>query len=84
MEEKNSARLSPYFRLDIGFKQDATFFGWPYQRFFQLVNATNHINPLTHQYRNKTNRLTGETLGLERAEVPMFPFFFTVGLRIEF
>ena len=84
VEEKNSARLSPYFRLDVGFKQDATFFGWPYQRFFQLVNATNHINPLTHQYRNKTNRLTGETLGLERAEVPMFPFFFTIGLRIEF
>ena len=84
VEDKNSARLSPYFRLDVGLKQDKTFFGWPYQRFLQLVNVTNHINPLTHQYRNKTNRLTGETLGIERAEVPMFPFFFTMGLRIEF
>ena len=84
VEDKNSARLSPYFRLDIGLKQNKTFYGLPYQRFFQLVNVTNHINPLTHQYRNKTNRLTGETLGLERAEVPMFPFFFTMGFRIEF
>ncbi len=84
VEDKNSARLSPYFRLDIGLKQNKTFYGLPYQRFFQLVNVTNHINPLTHQYRNKTNRLTGETLGLQRAEVPMFPFFFTMGFRIEF
>ena len=84
VDDKNSARLSPYFRLDIGLKQNKTFYGLPYQRFFQLVNVTNHINPLTHQYRNKTNRLTGETLGLQRAEVPMFPFFFTMGFRIEF
>ncbi|MBH10948.1 MAG: hypothetical protein CMG74_11485 [Candidatus Marinimicrobia bacterium] len=84
VDDKNSARLSPYFRLDVGLKQDKTFFGRPYQRFLQLVNVTNHINPLTHQYRNKTNRLTGETLGLQRAEVPMFPFFLTMGLRVEF
>ena len=44
---------------------------------------TNHVNPLSYQYRAKENRLTGETLGLERAAVPMFPFFFTAGYRIE-
>ena len=82
--EKNAARMSSYFRLDIGLKQKKTFFGYNYERFIQLVNVTNHINPLTHQYRRKINRRTGETQGLQRADLPMFPFFLTFGLRIEF
>jgi len=84
VSEKNSERFSPYFRIDLGLKQSKTFFSIPYQRFIQLVNVTNHINPLTHQYRNKINRSTGENIGLERAEVPMFPFFFTMGISVEF
>jgi len=82
--EKNAARMSSYFRLDIGLKQKKTFFGYNYERFIQLVNVTNHVNPLTHQYRRKVNRRTGETQGLQRADLPMFPFFLTFGLRIEF
>jgi|TARA_B100000035_G_scaffold42560_2_gene31880 hypothetical protein len=81
---KNSDRLSSYFRLDIGLKQKKQFFNRPYERFIQLINVTNHVNPLTYQYRDKTNRLTDERLGLERAAVPMFPFFLTFGYRIEF
>ena len=81
---KNSDRLPTYFRLDIGLKQKKQFFSFPYERFIQLVNVTNRVNALTYQYRNKTNRLTGERLGLERAAVPMFPFFLTFGYRIEF
>jgi len=81
---KNSDRLSNYFRLDIGLKQKKQFFRFPYERFIQLVNVTNHVNALTYQYRNKINRLTDEALGLERAAVPMFPFFLTFGYRIEF
>ena len=81
---KNSDRLSSYFRLDIGLKQKKQFFNFPYERFIQLINVTNHVNPLTYQYRNKMNRLTNERLGLERAAVPMFPFFLTFGYRIEF
>jgi len=80
---KNSERLPFYFRLDVGLKQKKSIFGIPYERYLQLVNVTNHVNPLTYQYRPKENRLTGETLGLERAAVPMFPFFFTAGYRIE-
>ena len=81
---KNSDRLSSYFRLDIGLKQKKQFFNFPYERFIQLINVTNHVNPLTYQYRNKINRLTNERLGLERAPIPMFPFFLTFGYRIEF
>tara|TARA_B100000315_G_scaffold260744_1_gene324740 strand:+ start:10574 stop:13006 length:2433 start_codon:yes stop_codon:yes gene_type:complete len=82
--EKNSERLPYYFRVDIGLKQKITFFGLHNEMFIQLINVTNHVNPLTYQYRNKTNRLTGETLGMERAAVPMFPFFLTLGIRMEF
>ena len=81
--EKNADRLPIYFRLDLGLKQKKSLFGVPYERYLQLINVTNHVNPLSYQYRAKENRLTGEALGLERAAVPMFPFFFTVGYRIE-
>jgi hypothetical protein len=80
---KNSERLPFYFRWDIGFKQNKTFLGLPYKRYIQLINVTNAVNALTYQYRNKVNRLTGETIGMERAAVPMFPFFLSFGYRIE-
>ena len=82
--KKNSERLPLYFRLDISLKQNKTFFGYPYERFIQLINVTSHVNALTYQYQNKTNRLTGETLGMERAAIPMFPFFLTFGFKVEF
>ena len=81
---KNAERLPPYFRIDLGLKQNKMFFNKPYERYLQFVNVTNHVNALTYQYRAKTNRLTGEELGLERAPIPMFPFFVTFGYRIEF
>jgi len=83
MGSKNSERLPFYFRWDIGFKQNKTFLGLPYKRYIQLINVTNAVNALTYQYRNKVNRLTGETIGMERAAVPMFPFFLSFGYRIE-
>ena len=83
MGDKNSERLPSYFRMDVGLKENKSFFGFPYERYVQLVNVTNHINALTYQYRNRTNRLTGETMGVQRAAVPMFPFFLTFGIRVE-
>ena len=82
--DKNSERLPSYFRLDIGLKQKKVFFSFPYERYFQLVNVTNHVNALTYQYQNRINRLTQETMGVQRAAVPMFPFFLTFGIRAEF
>lgn len=82
--EKNSARLPFYFRMDIGLKHKTSIFGFPYERFIQLNNVTNHVNAITYQYQNKQNRLTGESMGMERAALPMFPFFLTLGWRAEF
>lgn len=81
---KNSRRLDSYFRLDIGLKQEKVIFGKPYERFIQVINATNHVNPLTYQYRTKINQLTNESIGLERAAIPMFPLMITFGWRLEF
>ena len=84
--EKNSERLSPYFRMDVGFKQKTIgrIFKIPYERFFQIINVTNYVNALNYQYRAKTNRNTGETLGIERAAVPMFPNLIAFGWRWDF
>ena len=56
----------------------------PYERFFQIVNVTNYVNGLNYQYRAKVNRRTGETLGIERAAVPMFPTLIAFGYRWSF
>ena len=84
--KKNSERLSPYFRMDIGFKHKTKgrIFKIPYERFFQIINVTNYVNALNYQYRTKTNRNTGETLGIERAAVPMFPTLIAFGWRWNF
>jgi len=82
--KKNSKKLPSYFRLDLGLKQKKSIFGKSYERFIQVINATNHLNPLTYQYRTKINQLTQESIGLERAAIPMFPLIITFGWRIEF
>ena len=84
--KKNSERLSPYFRVDMGFKHKTVgkILKIPYERFFQIVNVTNYVNALNYQYRAKTNRNTGETLGIERAAVPMFPTLIAFGWRWNF
>ena len=58
--KKNSERLSPYFRMDMGFKHKTKgrIFKIPYERFFQIINVTNYVNALNYQYRAKTNRNT--------------------------
>ena len=84
--KKKSERLSPYFRMDMGFKHKTKgrIFKIPYERFFQIINVTNYVNALNYQYRAKTNRNTGETLGIERAAVPMFPTLIAFGWRWNF
>ena len=84
--KKNSERLKPYFRIDMGFKHKTVgkILKIPYERFFQIVNVTNYVNALNYQYRAKVNRRTEETLGVERAAIPMFPTLIAFGYRWSF
>lgn len=55
--QKNSARMQPYHRLDIGFNHTITTKRgnkavWTYS----IYNAYNHINPFDYYYDNDNNR----------------------------
>jgi len=82
--EKNSDRYPSYFRWDISFiRRKPTKYGHR-EWYFQIINATNHMNPLLYIYQQKYNQREQRTEGVERLALPMFPFLPTFGVRFEF
>ncbi len=82
--EKNSDRYPTYFRWDISFiRRKPTKYGHR-EWYFQIINATNHMNPLLYIYDEKYNERTDQTEGVRRMAIPMFPFIPTFGVRYEF
>jgi len=84
--EKNSKRYPIYFRWDIGFTRNSTLFGLDVEYYLQIINVTNHMNPLMYYHDNKYEYVNGEwtNLGIARYSVPMFPILPTFGIRFEF
>ena len=82
--EKNTERYDDYFRVDFGIiRKNGNFFGLVYDTYWQIMNLTKHLNPLSYAYRPKVDRLTGNQVGVERRAIPMFPLIFTFGIKIE-
>ena len=83
--EKNTERYDDYFRVDLGMvRKNGNLFGLVYDTYWQIMNVTKHLNPLSYAYRTKFDRLTGNQLGVERRAIPMFPLIFTFGIKIDF
>jgi hypothetical protein len=83
--EKNGDRFPDYFRIDVNFtKRKPLKHGGFKESYFQIINVTNHLNALMYIYNPDYDEETGESLGMKRAGVPMFPFFPTFGWRIHF
>jgi len=81
--EKNSDRYPMYFRWDIGFTRNSTFFGYDVEYYLQIINVTNHMNPLMYFHQKKFEMNTNDYLGVERLSIPMFPIMPTFGMRFE-
>jgi len=82
--EKNSQRYPAYFRWDISFIHRKPFLNGYREFYLQIINITNHLNVLGYIYDNKYDNQTGEYIGVQRAEIPMFPIMPTFGIRFEF
>jgi len=86
--ERNAERYPAYFRWDISFKKRKPFMNGTREWYFQVLNVTNHLNIFSYIYQNRGeyNYETGEYLnkGVQRAGIPMFPFFPTFGVKFEF
>ena len=81
--DKNSERFPLYFRWDIGFIRESTLFGFDAEYYLQIINVTNHMNPFMNYFNKKYDSNTREYLGVERINIPMFPFLPTFGVRFE-
>ncbi|MEA3286405.1 MAG: TonB-dependent receptor [Candidatus Marinimicrobia bacterium] len=86
--EKHSERYPGYFRWDVSFKKRKPFFNGTREWYFQVLNVTNHLNIFSYIYQNRGeyDYRTGEYVnkGVQRAGIPMFPFFPTFGVKFEF
>ena len=78
--KKNESTYTSYLRLDVNFSKRWRNKDWS----IQVVNLTNHQNPLGYQYRTKENTDTGEQQSVQRRPINMFPWMLTWGVRFEF
>ena len=78
--KKNESTYNSYLRLDVNFSKRWRNKDWS----IQVVNLTNHQNPLGYQYRTKENTDTGEQQSVQRRPINMFPWMLTWGVRFEF
>ncbi len=77
---KNSARHKPYFRVDLGYVRP-----WgPVDIVVQAINITDHVNPLTYQYRTQSDPNTGNKYAAQRRIVSMFPPMLSFGVKFAF
>ncbi len=86
--DRNAERYPDYFRLDMSIKKRSTWRFGTKEWYFQVLNVTNHLNVFTyiHQTRAEYDRQAQEYInkGVQRAGIPMFPFFPTFGVKYEF
>ncbi len=86
--EKHAERYPGYFRWDVSFKKRKPFLNGTREWYFQILNVTNHLNIFSYIYQNRGeyDYQTGEYInrGVQRAGIPMFPFFPTFGVKFEF
>jgi len=74
--EKNSVRYPLYFRLDVGWVRNISWFGLQGKFKAQVMNLTNHFNVLTYVWDHD------KSPSKVRA-VSMMPFMGTIGLEFE-
>ena len=86
--ERHSERYPGYFRMDVSLKKRKPWRYGTREWYFQILNVSNHLNIFSYIYQNRGdyNYRTGqyENKGVQRAGIPMFPFFPSFGVKYEF
>ena len=86
--KRHAERYPDYFRWDVSLKKRSPWRYGTKEWYFQILNVTNHLNVFSYIYQNRGewDPRTGEYVnkGVQRAGIPMFPFFPTFGVKYEF
>jgi hypothetical protein len=74
--------------MDVSLKKRKPWRYGTREWYFQILNVSNHLNIFSYIYQNRGdyNYRTGqyENKGVQRAGIPMFPFFPSFGVKYEF
>lgn len=77
-ENKNSARFSPYHRLDVRLTAHADYWGWDWSFYLDVINAYNHKNVLNYRF------FINDDLTVGRSPTHMLPILPTLGVSVRF
>ncbi|MCF7823540.1 MAG: TonB-dependent receptor [Candidatus Marinimicrobia bacterium] len=86
--DRHAERYPGYFRWDISLKKRKPFHAGTLEWYFQILNVTNHLNIFSYIYKINSEydfiSNTSVNQEVQRLGIPMFPFFPSFGVKIEF
>ena len=82
--EYNTDRLPPYHSLDLRLTKTSEYKSWTLNWYVQLLNLYNRSNVHERAFSEIHDEVTGELIGCEVSDEPLFPILPTLGVSATF
>ena len=82
--EYNTDRLPPYHSLDLRLTKTSEYKSWTLNWYVQLLNLYNRSNVHERTFSEIHDEVTGELIGCEVSDEPLFPILPTLGVSATF
>ena len=82
--EYNTDRLPPYHSLDLRLTKTSEYKSWTLNWYVQLLNLYNRSNVHERAFSEIHEEVTGELIGCEVSDEPLFPILPTLGVSATF
>ena len=82
--EYNTDRLPPYHSLDLRFTKTSEYKSWTLNWYVQILNLYNRSNVHERVFSEVRDEATGELIGCEVSDEPLFPILPTLGVSATF
>ena len=82
--EYNTDRLPPYHSLDLRLTKSSEYKSWTLNWYVQILNLYNRSNVHERAFSEVRDEATGELIGCEVSDEPLFPILPTLGVSATF
>ena len=82
--EYNTDRLPPYHSLDLRLTKTSEYKSWTLNWYVQILNLYNRSNVHERAFSEVRDEATGELIGCEVSDEPLFPILPTLGVSATF
>ncbi len=82
--EYNTDRLPPYHSLDLRLTKNSEYKSWTLNWYVQILNLYNRSNVHERVFSEVYDEATGELIGCEVSDEPLFPILPTLGVSATF